>query len=113
MESITEAVGTAQRIIQYLPYIYLLVINLIALAIYGIDKAQAKLETHRTPEKTLFLVAILGGSIGALLGMRLFHHKTRKWYFRVGIPLILVLQIVLVVLYFLYSAGLLPPGAAA
>ena len=79
---------------------YLLVINLITFFIFGLDKWKAKYkETHektrRVPEKTLFLLSALGGSVGALLGMRVWHHKTLHRSFRVGIPLILILQIVL------------------
>ena len=72
---------------------YLILVNLIAFTVYGADKRRAKKDRWRVPEKTLFLVALLGGSLGALLGMHVFHHKTKHWYFRVFIPLILVLQI--------------------
>lgn len=77
---------------------YLLVVNLVAFALMGIDKRRAKREgMRRIPEKTLFLSAILGGSIGAIVGMRTFRHKTKHWYFVWGMPLILVAQIALVV----------------
>ena len=72
--------------------IWLVIINLIAFALYGIDKKRAKKGQWRISEKALFLAAILGGSLGALLGMQLFRHKTKHWYFRFGIPLILLLQ---------------------
>ena len=91
----------------YLPLFYLLAINLLAFLIYGADKRKAKRDQWRVPEKTLFLLALLGGSVGALAGMKVFHHKTRKWYFRFGIPLILILQIAAVLLVSAYSAGLL------
>lgn len=58
------------------------------------DKHKAKKSLQRTPERTLFLVAVLGGSIGSLLGMYLFRHKTRKPKFALGIPLILAVQTV-------------------
>ena len=79
---------------------YVLAVNVVAFAAYGIDKWKAKRKrthesTRRVPEKTLFLLSILGGSVGALLGMRVWHHKTLHRSFRVGIPLILILQIVL------------------
>ena len=79
---------------------YLLVMNLITFFVFGIDKWKAKRKrthesTRRVPEKTLFLLSILGGSVGALLGMRVWHHKTLHRPFRIGIPLILILQIVL------------------
>ena len=75
--------------------VYLLVINAAAFAVYGADKRRAKQGRWRVPEKTLFLLAIVGGSVGALLGMWTFHHKTRHWYFRYGIPAILVVQLAL------------------
>ena len=67
--------------------------NLIAFALYGIDKRRAKQGAWRISEYTLLLVALLGGSLGALLGMRYFHHKTRHRKFRYGVPLILLLQL--------------------
>lgn len=79
--------------------IYLLAVNLIGFALMGIDKRKAKKRAFRIPEATLFLVAIIGGSIGSILGMHLFHHKTRHWYFLYGMPAILVLQIILVVFF--------------
>ena len=77
--------------------VWLAVINLVTFAIYGVDKAKAKRGAWRVPEKTLFLLPLLGGSLGALLGMRVFHHKTKHWYFVRGIPLILLAQIALAV----------------
>ena len=76
--------------------VYLIAVNVVALILYGIDKSRAKHHAWRIPEKTLFLIAILGGSVGALAGMYLFHHKTKKWYFRICVPLILVVQVVAV-----------------
>jgi len=73
--------------------IYILIINLIAFVLFGIDKSRAKRGEWRISEKTLFLVALIGGSIGAIMGMHVFHHKTRHWYFRIGLPLILILHI--------------------
>lgn len=61
----------------------------------GVDKWKAKHDRWRVPEKTFFLVALLGGSLGAILGMYAFHHKTRHWYFKWGLPAILVAQIAL------------------
>lgn len=75
--------------------VYLLIVNVAAFAVYGADKLRAKQGRWRVPEKTLFLLAIIGGSVGALLGMWCFHHKTRHWYFRYGIPVILVVQLAL------------------
>ena len=72
---------------------YLLLINLIAFVLMGLDKGRARRGQWRVSEKALFLPAILGGSVGAVLGMRLFHHKTRHWYFRYGLPALLLLQV--------------------
>lgn len=81
--------------------IYLLVMNIAGLAVMAIDKQKAKRHAWRIPEKTLFLVSLIGGSVGTLAGMYIFHHKTKHWYFVVGMPLILVLHIVLG--YFLFT----------
>ena len=75
--------------------VWLAVINLLTFIVYGADKRRARKGKWRVPEKTLFLLSILGGSVGALLGMRVWHHKTLHRSFRIGIPLILILQIVL------------------
>ena len=75
--------------------LYLLAVNLAAFLLMGIDKRKAKKDAWRIPEKTLFLPVILGGSLGGILGMRTFRHKTKHWYFRFGFPAILVLQLVL------------------
>ena len=72
---------------------YILVINLISLAAYGIDKRKAIKGKWRVPESTLIIMAVIGGSIGALAGMKLFHHKTKKKKFSFGVPAILVIQI--------------------
>ena len=76
-------------------FLPLVVINLISFALFGIDKYKAKHDLWRIPEKTLFLFAILGGSVGAFLGMKLFRHKTRHKRFSLGLPLIFVLQLLL------------------
>ncbi|MBR5046606.1 MAG: DUF1294 domain-containing protein [Eubacterium sp.] len=76
-------------------FIYLAAINVIGFAAMGIDKSRARKEAWRIPEKTLFLISLLGGSLGSLIGMYLFHHKTRHWYFVIGMPLILVAQLAL------------------
>lgn len=77
--------------------VWLTVINLLTFIVYGADKRRARKGKWRVPEKTLFLLPLLGGSIGALLGMRVFHHKTKHWYFVWGIPAILLAQIALAV----------------
>lgn len=71
---------------------YVIAINIIGFFVMGMDKWKARTNRWRIPEKTLFAVSILGGSIGTLVGMYAFHHKTKHWYFRVGMPLILILQ---------------------
>jgi len=81
---------------------YLLVVNLISLALMGLDKLRAVRRRRRIPEQVLLTLAALGGSIGTLAGMYLFRHKTRKKRFSVGIPIILVLQIA--VLFFVYRS---------
>lgn len=73
--------------------IYLLAVNLAAFVIMDVDKRRAKRGTWRISEKALFLPALLGGALGGTLGMRTFRHKTRHWYFRLGFPLLLVLQL--------------------
>ena len=76
-------------------FIYLVIINLIAFLLMAMDKSRARKHQWRIPEKTLFLSAILGGSIGAIAGMYTFHHKTKHLKFTLGIPLILILQLLL------------------
>ncbi|MGN0350007.1 MAG: DUF1294 domain-containing protein [Roseburia sp.] len=76
--------------------IYVICMNLVGILVMGIDKKRAIRHKWRIPEKTLFLVSLLGGSVGTWAGMYLFHHKTKHWYFVVGMPLILILQVVLV-----------------
>ena len=75
--------------------VYLLLANMAAFALFGIDKRKAVRGAWRIPEKTLFIAAGVGGSIGALLGMLTFHHKTRKLPFQIGIPVILLVQVLL------------------
>lgn len=75
--------------------ICLAAVNVAAFAAMGIDKAKAKAGAWRVPEATLFLLAVLGGSVGGILGMQLFRHKTRHKTFTVGFPAILVCQLAL------------------
>ena len=75
--------------------IYLIFMNLLAFLLMGLDKSKARRNQWRIPEKTLFLSAILGGSIGAILGMQVFRHKTKHASFRIGMPCILILQLAL------------------
>ena len=80
--------------------VYLILANIIGFALMGIDKRRARKNAFRVPEATLFSVAFVGGSIGSILGMIIFRHKTKHWYFTLGLPLTLVLQILLVALLF-------------
>ena len=76
---------------------YLLVINAVAFIVYGIDKLKARKGRWRIPETTLLLLAIVGGSIGAWLGMKAWHHKTMHLKFKYGLPAIILLQLALAV----------------
>ena len=82
--------------------IYLCLINLIGFFAMFLDKQKAKRDKWRIPEKTLFLLALIGGSLGTTLGMHVFHHKTKHWYFKFGMPLILIAELGLF-LYFYFS----------
>lgn len=77
---------------------YLVLINGITWAVYGLDKWKARRNAWRIPERVLLTLALLGGSLGALAGMAMFHHKTRKPKFFVGVPLILCCESALAVL---------------
>ena len=85
---------------QYSMY-YLLAINFVSFFLYGIDKYKAKKNQWRISEATLLMMAVIGGSIGAWTGMRLWHHKTMHKKFKYGIPVIIILQVVLAV--YLYT----------
>ena len=78
--------------------VYLLIINAAGFLLMLIDKVKAKKNLWRIPEATLFLVAVLGGCLGSLLGMYTFRHKTRHFQFILGIPLILAVQVVAAIL---------------
>ena len=77
--------------------IYLVVMNVLGVAVMWSDKRRARLHRWRIPEKVLFGVSLLGGSAGTWAGMYLFRHKTKRWYFVVGMPLILVCQAALAI----------------
>ena len=81
--------------------IYLFAVNLLAFILYGIDKKRARNREWRISERTLIGIAVIGGCVGANLGMHVFHHKTRHWYFRYGLPVILIIQLLLA--WFLYT----------
>ncbi|MBR0305230.1 MAG: DUF1294 domain-containing protein [Lachnospiraceae bacterium] len=82
--------------------VYLLLANVIAFAMYGIDKRKAMKDQWRIPEKTLLLAALIGGSFGAFVGMQVFHHKTKHWKFILGVPACMILHVGLGVLYWWY-----------
>ena len=85
--------------------IYICLINIIGLVIMGLDKSKAKKQQYRIPEKTFFIVSIIGGSVGTWIGMMLFRHKTKHWYFLVFIPLIFFAQVLLI--FLLIDKGIL------
>ena len=75
--------------------IYLIVINMLTFCVYGIDKRKAIRKQWRVPERTLLFLAVIGGSIGALAGMQVFRHKTQHLKFKLGVPGILVVQVII------------------
>lgn len=70
----------------------LVVVNLVEFALMGWDKRRARRSEWRVRERTFFLLALLGGALGGIVGMQVFRHKTKHWYFRYGLPAILILQ---------------------
>lgn len=86
---------------------YLLGINISAFLIYGLDKFKAQRQLWRIPEITLLLVALLGGSLGAWLGMKVWRHKSKHLLFAIGLPLILALQLVWIGYLYVLGQGLL------
>ena len=74
--------------------LYLAVINLTGFAMMGIDKRKAVKKRWRVRESTFFLTAMIGGSVGCMIGMRTFHHKTKHWYFVVGMQLLLAVAVI-------------------
>ena len=81
---------------------YFFIINIVGYAMMGIDKNRAIRGAWRISEASLFLTAFLGGSVGCICGMQRFRHKTKHWYFKYGMPAILILQILLIC-YFYFS----------
>lgn len=77
--------------------LYLLVINIIAFIVFGVDKYKAQHNRWRIPEATLLTISALGGSIGAWCGMKLWHHKTMHLKFKYGVPLLFIFQVALTV----------------
>ena len=81
--------------------IYLIIINILGFLIMGLDKHKAKMGDRRIPENTLFTFTVLGGGVGTIAGMYVFHHKTKKMKFKIGMPLILIVEI-LICIYIKY-----------
>ena len=77
---------------------YLIIINILSFILFGIDKYNAIKHNYRISEKTLFTISILGGSIGSIIGMKVFRHKTKKKYFTIGFPAILIFEIIAIIL---------------
>ena len=77
--------------------LYLIAINVVTFLVYGLDKWKAKRDAWRISESTLLLLAAAGGSVGALLGMQIFRHKTKHAKFTVGVPVILLVQVALAI----------------
>jgi uncharacterized membrane protein YsdA (DUF1294 family) len=75
---------------------YLIIINIVTFLVYGIDKWKARKAMWRVREASLLMLAVLGGSIGAWLGMKVWHHKTQHKKFRYGIPAIIIIQLVII-----------------
>lgn len=75
---------------------YAITLNILNFMLMGLDKWKAKKRAWRIPEATLFIIALIGGALGGTIGMHLFHHKTRHWYFRYGMPLIFLFHIALI-----------------
>ena len=84
--------------------IYLAVVSILTIIVFGVDKMNAKSNRQRVRIVTLLGLAFIGGSVGALIGMYGFHHKTKKAYFTVGVPLILLMQVV--VLFYVMNMGI-------
>lgn len=77
--------------------VYFLIMNIVGYVSMGLDKSKAKRRAWRIPEATLFSIAILGGSIGSLFGMFHFRHKTKHWYFVIGLPAIALIQLAIAI----------------
>lgn len=93
MEAVKEFFSRPERVL----LIYLAAVNIAAFAVMGIDKAKARRRKWRIPESTLFLIAVIGGSLGGILGIYVFRHKTLHKGFTIGFPVILALQAALAV----------------
>ena len=90
-----------------LTIIYLVLINIVSLFVMYVDKKRAVRHQWRIPERTLFLLAFLGGSVGSILGMYAFRHKTRHWYFVLGMPVILLAQVLIIMIFRMGQQGVI------
>ena len=88
--------------LQHIVLIYLVVTNVVTFFMYGVDKWKAKKSKWRIREAALLTLAVLGGSIGAWLGMKVWHHKTQHKKFKYGVPTIIIFQLLLIA-YYLYE----------
>lgn len=86
---------------KWIVLVYVAVMSLITFAVFGLDKFKAKANRWRIRERTLFLLAILGGGIGAFLGMQIFRHKTQHKQFVIGIPAIMIVQFIALILFWI------------
>lgn len=86
---------------QKILWLYILIMSILTFSVCGADKFAAQRQKRRVPEKVLFLLSILGGSVGMYLGMFTFRHKTKHWYFIIGIPAIILVQAALLI-YFVF-----------
>ncbi len=98
-----EGVNMISEKIQYMLWCYLGAVNLAAFAAYGWDKTKAKRKQWRISEKSLLLLAAIGGSLGAFLGMHVFHHKTRKLKFSMGMPILLLVHAAILIGVFILT----------
>lgn len=89
-----QAIFTVKNIV-----IYLIVINILTFIAMWWDKHEAKVGDWRISEKALFILVLLGGGVGGIAGMYVFRHKTKKWYFKFGFPIILILEIILAIYF--------------
>ena len=89
--------------LRHIVLVYLVIINLVTFIMYGIDKLQAKKSKWRFSEAMLLKLAIIGGSIGAWLGMKTWHHKTMHKKFKYGIPTIIIIQLLIIIIIIYYA----------
>ncbi|MEI3609650.1 DUF1294 domain-containing protein [Pseudogracilibacillus sp. SO10305] len=73
--------------------LYVFCLNIFGYILMGIDKKRARKGFYRISERALWIIALLGGTVGMIIGMYMFHHKTKKWYFKFGLPFFMLLQI--------------------